>query len=126
MDLLYTEELITMPTYSYVCEKCSNKFELFFYMKDYDPNPKCESCGSKHTNRSYQDDVCTGFVKKSDSELSTVGDLANRNRDRMSSDQKISLSEKHNKYKEEHSNKELPSGMSRMQKPKQKMQWYKK
>lgn len=115
-----------MPTYSYVCEKCSDKFELFFYIKDYEPNPKCASCGSKKTNRSYQDDVCVGFVKKSDSELKTIGDLANRNRDRMSTDQKISLAQKHNEYKEGYSNKELPSGMSRIQKPKEKMQWYKK
>jgi hypothetical protein len=42
----------------------------------------------------------------------------------MSQDQKIELSQKHNGYKEQHSNKELPSGMSRMNKLKVKNKWY--
>lgn len=113
-----------MPTYSYFCENCSSKFELFAYFKDYNEHPECIKCSSKKTNRAYEDDLCTSFVKKSDSELKTIGDLANRNRDRMSQDQRIELSQKHNEYKEQHSNKELPSGMSRINKPKIKNKWY--
>jgi putative FmdB family regulatory protein len=113
-----------MPTYSYFCESCSSKFELFAHFKDYIEHPKCVECSSNQTIRSYSDDLCIAFVKKSDSELKTIGDLANRNRDKMSQDQKIELSQKHNEYKEQHSNKELPSGMSRMNKLKVKNKWY--
>jgi hypothetical protein len=57
-------------------------------------------------------------VIKSDSELKTLGDLANRNRDRMSEDQKQSLYEKHNAYKEQGPTQDLPKGMTRMKKTK--------
>ena len=60
---------------------------------------------------------------KNDNELKTIGDLANRNRDRMTDDHKTSLEEKHNSYKESESTKELPKGMSRIQKPKTKYTW---
>lgn len=109
-----------MPTYSYSCDKCFTNFELFFYIKDYIEQPKCVSCGSKLTHRRYVDDAITqnASVKKSDSELKTLGDLAMRNSDKMSNDQKIELYHKHNSYKEDTTNyKELPRGMSRMKKP---------
>lgn len=111
-----------MPNYTYKCTDCSEKFEVFSSIKDYKPNQKCSFCGSKKTERSYCDDLCTGFVKKSDGELKTIGDLANRNRDRMSNDQKTELYSKHNSYKET-GYSELPTGMSRMKKPKQKKGW---
>lgn len=115
-----------MPTYSYICEKCQCIFEQFYYIKDYIEQPKCSHCGCKKTHRSYQDDLArsSGFVKKSDDELKTVGDLANRNRDRLSNDQKIELHHKHNKYKEQSSSKVLPQGMSRMKTNKTKNRWY--
>lgn len=107
-----------MPTYSYFCEKCDSEFELFFYIKDYIEQPKCVACDSEHTHRSYIKDVITQntSVKKSDSELKTIGDLANRNRDRLRDDEKKSLYEKHNSYKEHTEDKPLPTGMSRMKK----------
>lgn len=107
-----------MPTYSYHCEKCESDFELFFYIKDYIDTPQCVSCKSKKTHRLYVKDVVTQncSVKKSDSELKTIGDLANRNRDRMSNDEKASLHKKHNSYKENKEEKPLPKGMSRMKK----------
>lgn len=55
-------------------------------------------------------------VKKSNSELKTIGDLANRNRDRMSDDQKAALYAKHNDYKEHKEENRLPAGMSRIKK----------
>ena len=107
-----------MPTYSYSCNKCNKSFELFFYIKDYIEQPKCPLCRSKQTNRCYIEDVSTlsASVKKADSELSNLGDLANRNRDRMSDDQKQFLFQKHNEYREDKSSTDLPSGMSRMKK----------
>lgn len=113
-----------MPTYTYTCEKCNNNFELFFYIKDYNENPKCEHCKSSKTHRCYAADAATQStsVRKSDSELKTIGDLANRNRDRLSDDQKIELQQKHNSYKDNQPEKPLPKGMSRIKKP-PKIKW---
>jgi putative FmdB family regulatory protein len=107
-----------MPTYSYFCLTCEKDFELFSYISAYQENPKCIICKNKNTNRLYGKDVLTQAcsIKKSDSELNTLGDLANRNRDKMSDDQKRSLTEKHNLYKNEEAKKELPSGMTRLKK----------
>jgi putative FmdB family regulatory protein len=108
-----------MPTYSYICNSCFNDFELFFYIKDYKEHPKCTKCESRDTSREYTKDAITqsSSVKKSDSELKTIGDLARRNSDKMSNDQKISLHQKHNAYREDGPQKELPRGMSRINKP---------
>lgn len=113
-----------MPTYTYECLKCASNFELFFYIKDYQEKPKCIHCGSLKTTRSYIDDVLTqaSSIKKSDSELKTIGDLAKRNADKLSDDEKIHLYNKHNSYKYETSDKQLPTGMSRVKKP-QKTKW---
>jgi putative FmdB family regulatory protein len=107
-----------MPTYTYYCESCNKKFEMFFYINDYKPSPICSFCSSVKTCRSYQDDIGSiqGSIIKHDSELKTIGDLANRNRDRMSEDKKIALHNKHNSYRES-SNKPLPKGMDRIKKP---------
>jgi putative FmdB family regulatory protein len=114
-----------MPTYTYRCEVCSCKFELFATFSNYIEQPVCEKCGSDKTHRAYVDDAKTSisFVKKSDSELKTIGDLANRNRDKLSNDQKAELFHKHNNYKEQ-VDKPLPKGMSRMKKTKTKNKWY--
>lgn len=108
-----------MPTYSYHCEKCDHSFELFSTIKNYNPSPKCINCESVDTHRLYIKDVITQStaVKKSDSELKTIGDLALRNSERMSEDQKTDLYIKHNSYKYEDNMKELPSGMNRVKKP---------
>jgi putative FmdB family regulatory protein len=113
-----------MPTYSYICNSCNHSFELFSYIKDYNAHPKCPSCNKSKTDRDYENDLLTinSSIVKHDSELKTIGDLANRNRDRMSDDQKNELSKKHNDYKDEQSQKPLPKGMSRINKPK-KIKW---
>lgn len=113
-----------MPNYSYVCNKCKLEFEMFFYIKDYQITPKCYKCSSSKTQRLYIKDVLTqgASVKKSDTELKTLGDLANRNRDRMSEDEKNTLQHKHNSYKEESNGKLLPKNMKRLKKS-QKIKW---
>lgn len=107
-----------MPEYSYQCTNCKNSFSLVSSISDYQEHPKC-SCGSKKTERRYAEDCLSinSSVRKSDSELKTIGDLANRNRDKMSNDQKTHLYNRHNSYKET-GYSDLPSGMSRMKKPK--------
>ena len=111
--------ILKMPTYTYECDACECTFELFSSIKDYKSSPKCLRCNSHKTSRLLAQDALTlnSNVKKSDSELKTIGDLANRNRDKMSDDEKNYLHKKHNAYKEEPSNKPLPTGMSRMKKP---------
>lgn len=114
-----------MPTYSYYCNKCKKDFELFFYIKDYIENPACEYCQDKKaTHRLYSKDILSqsASVKKADNELKTIGDLANRNRDRMSEDEKNHLNKKHNDYKDNKEDKPLPKGMTRMPKGK-KIKW---
>lgn len=112
--------IIPMPTYTYFCNKCNEPFELFYYIKEYQSNPICSKCLSKKTHRLYAADVATQYtsVKKTDSELKTVGDLAKRNTDRMSNDEKAYLKHKHNEYKENKPDAPLPTGMSRVKKPK--------
>lgn len=57
-------------------------------------------------------------VKKADNELKTLGDLADRNRDRLSEDEKNHLYKKHNDYKENKTEHSLPKGMNRLKKGK--------
>jgi hypothetical protein len=108
-----------MPEYTYFCDKCKTKFSLSCSIHEYSEQIKCSSCKSKKdVHRCYSDDLSGLYssIKKSDNELKTIGDIANRNRDKLSDDHKEALSIKHNKYKMEESTKELPSGMTRMKK----------
>jgi putative FmdB family regulatory protein len=116
-----------MPTYTYICNKCEKKFELFASFSDYKEHPKCQHCSAKNTDRSYEDDVInvSCSIKKHSSELKTLGDLANRNRDSLSDDQRMSLHEKHNSYKDPEEIANLPKGMSQIKKPKTKTKWTK-
>jgi putative FmdB family regulatory protein len=121
MEAILTQILyINMPTYSYSCSDCNSNFELFFYIKDYISNPKCLKCHNNNTYRRYIDDVATQncSVRKSDGELKTLGDLANRNRDKLSTDEKNALYHRHHSYKETVEQKPLPNGMTRMKKGK--------
>lgn len=113
-----------MPTYSYRCIDCDKQFELFFYIKDYQEHPNCDKCKKNNTERMYVLDVVTqsASVRKMDSELKTIGDLARRNTERLSEDEKNHLYKKHNEYKENQSEKTLPSGMSRIKKQ-PKIKW---
>lgn len=114
-----------MPEYTYCCEKCSNKFCIICSIREYDEHAKCTKCNSKNTYRMYQEDLSTlnTSVKLSDNDVKTLGHLAKRNSEKMSEDQKQHLHDKHNKYKDSDTEINLPSGMSRMKKPKSKPKW---
>ncbi len=108
-----------MPSYTFICYKCDKKFEILSSIREYTDKQNCPICNSQtNVSRCYIEDAATlnASVKKSDDELKTVGDLANRNRDRMSDTQKEELYEKHNEYKDKPSNKPLPKGFKRLQK----------
>ena len=108
-----------MPTYTYFCDSCNQSFDLFSNMEDYKDKAKCTNCSSKKKcSRHYQTDMLTlnSSVKKSDSELKTLGDLAKRNGEKFSDDYKAELQRKHYDYKgKEDPDTVLPQGMSRME-----------
>jgi putative FmdB family regulatory protein len=114
-----------MPTYTYYCFNCDEQFEVFCHFSEYKETCECPVCKkNKDVNRLYCADAQTQFVsvKKSDNELKTLGDLALRNSERMSDDEKDHLFRKHNDYRLNESTKELPTGMTRV-KPKEKIKW---
>ena len=98
--------------------------EVFCSISEYKDTISCSKC-HESIGRNYDIDMLTinGTVKKSDSELKTVGDLARRNSDRMSDDEKVHLHQKHNSYKDKKDQTELPKGMTRMKKQ-PKIKWY--
>jgi len=99
-----------MPTYIYECENCKAMFECKHSIHR-PPRRKCPDCGKFKLFRVIQ--PVMGFVKKSDNQLKTLGDLASRNADRMSDDYKQHLTEK-NRTKPVEEPKELPRGMTRI------------
>lgn len=106
-----------MPSYTFNCKKCGT-FEIVTTIAKYNGKAKCPHCKKQSKERVYSVDLsgATASVKKADSELSTVGDIANRNRDNFSDDYKEHLRRKHNAYRDEAPLPELPSGMSYMNK----------
>ena len=119
-----------MPSYTYYCEKCNKSFSIFSTIREYQEEVDCRYDSCKHTcSRYYKEDMLSisSSVRKSDSELKTLGDLANRNRDKMSKDQRVALDKKHTQYQDDklkdELTKQLPKGMSRMKKPKNKIKW---
>jgi hypothetical protein len=115
-----------MPEYTFFCESCQQNYNIVCSIRDYNDKIPCTSCKSnKKSYRLYTEDVKTqsSSVKKSDGELKTVGDLAQRNTERMSDDHKEYLKQKHNSYKTNKEDKPLPSGMKRVNKPSTKQKW---
>jgi putative FmdB family regulatory protein len=113
-----------MPTYTFSCNKCNKTFEIYVTISQYSQLKivECEHCNSNDTERLVAEDVKTinSSVKKSDSELKTIGDLADRNRDSMTKDHMQTLYNKHNAYKETET--PLPEGTKRLKKTK-KIKW---
>ena len=114
-----------MPEYSYICEKCDTTFSIISSIKDYTEKVKCLVCNNMCC-RNYAEDLAnlSTSIKLANSELKTLGHLAQRNTETMSEDQKNELYRKHNSYKEVVSEKPLPKGMNRIKKP-PKVKWTK-
>lgn len=72
-----------MPTYDYKCNNCGSEFEIKQSMSE-NPKRKCQTCGKMTLERliSIPSHV---HVKKGSSDMKTVGDLAQMNRDTKSS-----------------------------------------
>jgi hypothetical protein len=76
------------------------------------------SCGSNKVHRDYEKDLdgLVGAVRKHSSELKTIGDIAARNRDTYSDDQKLDMKKQHFSYLEEGELPEPPKGATRIKK----------
>jgi hypothetical protein len=105
-----------MPEYTFYCDikkgGCDHHFTLIMLMCDYSPRQVCPKCRKiEPVCRNYQEDLAQGQVVKGDDEI-TLGQLAQRNTERMSKDEREALTRKHNAYKENKPYPELPPGMS--------------
>ena len=99
-----------MPTYSFICRSCSESFAIQCSRKEIERmRPKCIYCISNNTVRDYYSDnvLIVDAIK-------TVGSIAERNADKLSPAEKKAITYKHNAYKEQHKENELPDGMSRV------------
>ena len=107
-----------MPTYTYFCSKCNDYFEKFSYFSDYADKETCPECKTrKNVERALGYDISTIHrnVIAGDNEI-TLGQLSDRNTKKMSRDEKIEKFYEQNKYKYEGPDKELPAGMTRINK----------
>ena len=106
-----------MPTYTYLCPKCSIIFELFLCFSDYNEIQVCPECDYTQAKRELGMDIQTihSNVVAGDDEIK-VGQLADRNTKRLSRDEKIDKYYEQNKYKYEGPDKTLPTGMTRVNK----------
>ena len=103
-----------MPTYEYTCGTCHNNFEHFAYFSQYNGQGQCPVCKCISRKRVYA--IPLVFVRAATSEIKTLGHLADRRRDELSADEKIGLKIKHNSYRHNKPQKELPRGMTRIDK----------
>lgn len=86
-----------MPTYVYQCdnEKCEHSFEQIQRMAD-NALVKCPICKKKSLHRVFFSPII--FVK---GEAKTIGQLADRNSKKMSTDEKQAIEAKYKKNKKE-------------------------
>ena len=66
-----------MPSYDYRCEACDHNFDVF--QKNTKAKRKCPECGKFKLERLIS--ACHGYVAATQSDMKTIGDLANFNRD---------------------------------------------
>lgn len=107
-----------MPTYTYFCDDCQQYFEKFALMCDYTDSETCPTCNScRNVIRALGYDISTVHrtVVAGDNEIN-LGQLADRNTQRMSRDEKIDKFYEQNKYKYEGPETDLPTGMTRVHK----------
>ena len=116
-----------MPEYTFLCDKdnggCGHGFSLVMPITEYSDEQECPDCRkTEAVRRCLEVDLPTlnQSVRKGDNQI-TVGELAKRNSERLSSDEKTHLTYEQNKYKYEEPTKELPKGMSRMGSPKDRV-----
>ena len=83
-----------MPQYTFLCKSCQETFEIVQSMSKYTGKAPCPKCKKQSKTRDYLKDKTFGFM----AQPTTVGGLADRHADKMSTDQKESLQAKHTEY----------------------------
>lgn len=104
-----------MPRYTFKCEKCNEYSELVCTISEYDEKSakwKCPCCHSKRVHRDYSVDSIFGSVSQ---EPKTLGQLAERNTKKYGKSKVEAIRAEH-KTKRIEGMKELPQGMSRVNK----------
>ena len=92
-------------------------------MADYKPTITCPKC-NLDANRDFIADKAYTSVKLAQSEIKTIGHLAQRNTEKFSNDYKEHLYRKHNEYRFKEPEKEPPRGMRRLTaKEKESVEW---
>lgn len=113
-----------MPEYSYCCDPqqggCGYTFSVVQSFSQYKVLKRCPKCKKHKLIRDYSEDNVTGSVKGSGG-ARTIGQLAEKNSSRMSSDQRQMLNKKHNEYRDKKDS--LPVKGERIKKAKEKP-WY--
>ena len=94
-----------MPEYSYCCDPqqggCGYTFSVVQSFSQYKVLKRCPKCKKHKLIRDYSEDNVTGSVKGSGG-ARTIGQLAEKNSSRMSSDQKEVLNKKQHHLKHMH------------------------
>ena len=115
-----------MPEYTFECEKCSEKITLICSMSEYDTECQkltCQSCNGS-VERDYAADNVRGSVSLSLSDCKTIGEYADKQTSKYSQRQVEDIVENF-KTKKTGGMRELPKGMTRIQKSKDKIKWSK-
>jgi len=107
-----------MPEYSFRCERCDAGFSKKFSIADYDTEikkVKCMVCHSKSkVSRRYDEDNVTVNYIKGLHECATLGEYADKQTKKMSSDHvEEKMADFKTKKNPNSGMKELPQGMSR-------------
>tara|TARA_B100000029_G_scaffold274890_1_gene269692 strand:+ start:916 stop:1299 length:384 start_codon:yes stop_codon:yes gene_type:complete len=115
-----------MPEYTYECEACEVYFSKVFNREEYDKKGskvRCPECNkAKKVCRSYVDDNIQTNVAFTLSECKTLGHYAEKQTAKYG---KYEVEDMRAGFKTKKSEpmKELPEGMSRMEKPKDSTSW---
>ena len=113
-----------MPEYTFECEKCSEKITLICSMSEYDNESQkltCQSCKGS-VERDYTVDNVRGSISLSLSDCKTIGQYADKQTSKYSQRQVEDIVENF-KTKKTGGMKQLPKGMTRIEKPKGKTKW---
>ena len=112
-----------MPEYSYACGSCDHRWSMVCSMSEYKEKRKCPSCRkTKPVYRDHAVDTVHGAVRLSLSEVKTIGHYADKQTQKYGK-WKCEDMRKEFKTKKTQGGGELPTGMSRMEKPTEGTQW---
>ncbi len=114
-----------MPEYSYLCDDCDHGWSVISSFSEYRDRLKCPSCKKiKAVHRDFSEDNIYGGYTLSLSEIKTIGHYADKQTKKLGK-WKCEDLRKEFKTKKTEGGAELPTGMSRMDKPDGGVKWTK-